>query len=637
MSHDKQNIMEESQSYGEGIGGTGLNADVFSKRLPDDCVEYIILVIDEKIKTEFELRERLKKIQNAAKELEKKHLKDYIWQREAFSLSLERSQPNTRSVKDEPGSSQLPLSWTLRGTTNFGDSIADEWLIVYLLRELSTQFPLAWIRTSDTDGEFLLIEAANALPKWLNPEIAENRVWLHSGQLKLIPVPDTSANTQSSNLTLSQAVSALCSAPTSLLHDPAIEKEAFFRLRNYPTAIAANLHHALLRLPRRLAYILHNLPSSVAPAIEAFYLRDPIALKPLATKDTGTLSFPPEDFVTVSVRFNRTGYAQLKSQEFKPPPSWTGVTPRLGEEGTVMGMKLACGMEMLVQDKADVDRRVVREVRLLLEDVEGGEEGLPSDGEIEGWGARQDDEKWLDIDFGDLERELSGEKGEGKKGEFGDKEAQDNLRRLVGRFEEFMKDEKAGMDGVDLSDGESTGSSDVDSEEEDKDGSYDEQEFEKAMREMMGMPPEEKEKNGVVDEARKLALEMEDEEEMERDEDEEAKKIMEMMEKELKGHGALDLGELKKRAESGEQKSLMKGKGLERVQELDEHELSSDDEIEENDVDIDLLRNVLESFKGQAGMSGPASSMMAAMGIQMPRDEGDVKPTSKGKGKGRQV
>jgi hypothetical protein len=28
----------------------------------------------------------------------------------------------------------------------------------------------------DTDGEFLLIEAANALPRWLNPEIADNRV-----------------------------------------------------------------------------------------------------------------------------------------------------------------------------------------------------------------------------------------------------------------------------------------------------------------------------------------------------------------------------------------------------------------------------------------------------------------------------
>lgn len=64
----------------------------------------------------------------------------------------------------------------LRGRTNFGDSIVDEWTIVYILRKLSFDFHDVWIRVYDNDGEFLLIEAANALPKWLNPEVAENRV-----------------------------------------------------------------------------------------------------------------------------------------------------------------------------------------------------------------------------------------------------------------------------------------------------------------------------------------------------------------------------------------------------------------------------------------------------------------------------
>ena len=64
----------------------------------------------------------------------------------------------------------------LRGRTNFGDSIVDEWTIVYILRKLSFDYPDIWIRLYDNDGEFLLIEAANALPKWLNPEVAENRV-----------------------------------------------------------------------------------------------------------------------------------------------------------------------------------------------------------------------------------------------------------------------------------------------------------------------------------------------------------------------------------------------------------------------------------------------------------------------------
>lgn len=64
----------------------------------------------------------------------------------------------------------------LHGRTNYGDSVEDEWLVVYLLRELSKQFLELWVKVVDTDGEFLLIEAANALPRWLNPEIADNRV-----------------------------------------------------------------------------------------------------------------------------------------------------------------------------------------------------------------------------------------------------------------------------------------------------------------------------------------------------------------------------------------------------------------------------------------------------------------------------
>ena len=38
--------------------------------------------------------------------------------------------------------------------------------------------PLLLIRMEDSDGEFLLIEAAHFLPKWLKPETSENRVSL---------------------------------------------------------------------------------------------------------------------------------------------------------------------------------------------------------------------------------------------------------------------------------------------------------------------------------------------------------------------------------------------------------------------------------------------------------------------------
>lgn len=43
-------------------------------------------------------------------------------------------------------------------------------------------------RIRDTDGEFLLIEAANVLPSWVTPENSTNRLWLKDGQLHLIPL-----------------------------------------------------------------------------------------------------------------------------------------------------------------------------------------------------------------------------------------------------------------------------------------------------------------------------------------------------------------------------------------------------------------------------------------------------------------
>ena len=47
---------------------------------------------------------------------------------------------------------------------------------MYLLRELTRKFEDVWVKISDSDGEFLLIEAAGALPSWLEAEVADNRV-----------------------------------------------------------------------------------------------------------------------------------------------------------------------------------------------------------------------------------------------------------------------------------------------------------------------------------------------------------------------------------------------------------------------------------------------------------------------------
>ena len=68
--------------FGEGFDG-------FPKRLPDDCVEYAIYILDPVLQ-DSQIRERLRKVHSAANVLTKHLLKGFIWQREPFGLELVR-------------------------------------------------------------------------------------------------------------------------------------------------------------------------------------------------------------------------------------------------------------------------------------------------------------------------------------------------------------------------------------------------------------------------------------------------------------------------------------------------------------------------------------------------------------------
>lgn len=675
---DDQNRVEEVHTDDEGGsdfaglgGGEGLSN--FTKRLPDDCIEYTIFIIDSKLKSDFARREKLKAIQTAVNSLLKTpDLKDYIWQREKFRLDLidARLDGNTHGTgTSHEEMLQIPgHEYYLHGRTNFGDSIADEWLIVWLLLELSQRHPSAWIQVRDPDGEFLLAEAANALPKWLEPELADNRVWIHRGELHIIPLQRNAGSGASGpttpglsgNVDLAQALQFLQQTPHSTLHSPMIEEEAFHRLRDHPAAISKSQHSALLSVPRRLAYLLHRNPAYVAPAVEAFYLRDPIAVKPLATKDTATLRFAPEDFVTMSIRFPKVGYAQLVSQDFPPPPAWVGITPHIHEKSVLLGMKLSCGFEMMLRDPQNKDKREVREMNMLLEDLEEDADTLPSDSAIVSWPQTDDDDKWLDIDFKDFDAELKGRSGGPSTNDipsgqgFGDESTQKDLQDMVSRFEKFLnEDEETGAETFSSGSSSASNSDDDEDEEEDKATSFTDAEFEQAMREMMGMPDEAKNSSGLSSEARKLALEMEDEEEMGRDDEKEAEQIWKMMQeihaarknakepgntkgksqgKAFTPHAAPDTNAAGKNVRFEDklrndiEDKTAKAKGKQKAQPVTIDDESSDDEDllagEEGDPHYEMLKNMLESFQGQGGMAGPAGNLMGLMGMgnKLPRE-----------------
>lgn len=424
-------------------------------------------------------------------------------------------------------------------------------------------------------------------------------------------------------MTLSEAQKVIQEDPNRFIKSRIIQEEAFYRLRNYPKQISENLHSAIVTIPRKVAYLLYQKPAYISPAIEAFYVRDPIALRPLRAKDASGLAFKPDDLVTVSVRFTRVGYAQLKSQDFPAPTTWLGKLPAEEDAAAYTraeaGMKLACGFEMLLNDPHHQDKAAVREMKLLLEDVETGDEELPSDAEIDTWEKKEDDEKWMDINFEDLDRELKGKggkatgKGEGT-GDFGDAGAQENLQRIVARFEEFLNDNSAGYEGADfIDDFESDSDVDDDEEElssdgEDKDGSFDEAEFAKMMKEMMGMPSA-GQGPSLETPLRNRIKELENEEDEEDDTDQ-IQELSRQMEAELRGTGVLDLNRKQQKLSSEENES--KGKGPETNDEADD---------EDDNVNINLAKNLLEALQGQGGTAGPAGNLLSMMNLRMPKDD----------------
>ncbi|KAL3482398.1 SGT1 protein-domain-containing protein [Aspergillus californicus] len=582
--------------------------------LPDDCIEYSLhyipsasnpapAVVDEAAET----RIRLMEVQKSAAELTKELLKDYIWQREGFRLEITKDGGTT----------------SLSGRTNFGDSVEDEWVVVYLLRELTKKHKDVWATVTDNDGQFLLAEGAGALPSWLEPEIADNRVWIHHGDLIIIK-PKHEKSRVSEKISLSDARRILQDDPKRQMHSTMIQEEAFYRLRNYPKQISENLHSALITMPRKVAFLLHQKPAYISAAVEAFYLRDPIALRPLRGKDADDLVFRPDEFVTVSTRFTRPGYAQIKSQDFPAPKSWVSKLPstedRKAYDRAEAGMKVTCGFEMLLADPQNQDKASVREIKLLLEDLDTGDETLPTDEEIQTWEKREDDEKWLDISFEDLETELKRkEKEKGPSpGGFGDSNAQENLQRIVAQFEKFLNDESAGFEGADFIDDYETDSDngdddedELDSDGEDKEASFDEEEFSRMMKEMMGMPSMPSMPGlGGSSKPPKPPNQVEELDSGDEDDTEQIQQLSREMEAELKGTGVLDLNR---------PSEVSQGKRV-APQKADE-EMVSGLTADGEDININLVQNLLESLQEQSGTAGPARNMLSMMNLPVPKDD----------------
>ncbi|KAG1659524.1 Protein ecdysoneless [Nymphon striatum] len=300
---------------------------------PCDCVQYLLFPLKS---NEYNSQTELSSIIEKYTTFLSKQLVEYIWQCEPFSLN----------IGSDTGDA-LPCH--LKGLTKFGDNVEDEWFIVYLLLELTRAFPDLVVKVWDSDGDFLLIEAAEVLPKWLDPDTSENRIYLYRGAVHIIPVtePEKKNPETVEPPSLSDAISKIRNNPLVTKARDQIQNFIKKRISIYPHSITTSHHRTHCKVPAAIAVLLKEQPSLLSAAINAFYYRDPIDSKACRAMKY----FPPEACAMTEVTFTRCLYAQLMQQKYKPDcrTGWKIPPPNHPDfKSHDLGMKLACGFEILV-------------------------------------------------------------------------------------------------------------------------------------------------------------------------------------------------------------------------------------------------------------------------------------------------
>ncbi|CAK9231285.1 unnamed protein product [Sphagnum troendelagicum] len=286
-------------------------------------------------------------------------IKDYIWQHQPFNLDVV-STPTSSSSSLSSSSSSLPH---LHGMIKYGDNIDDEWFLVFLLHELSRNLPNISITVRDGDGQFLLIEAAYSLPRWLKPETSSNRVFIRQGCLHFLPPSSIPVNSSSS---LQKALEVLARGDAVTKASDRVQQAITHRIGEYPERARSGIHRARCIVPLQVAQILKHEPQLISIAVEAFYRRDIDSVKAVARMKK-FLSFKGGgdgnrgddddcgiiDMVEVMVSFSRAMYAQLVQQVFQAPRRYP--MPPLSSpqfKAAELGMKLTCGFEMMYWERA---------------------------------------------------------------------------------------------------------------------------------------------------------------------------------------------------------------------------------------------------------------------------------------------
>lgn len=581
----------------------------------------------------------------------------YIWQHQPFSLSI----------------TPAPVPH-LSGHLRFGDNLEDEWFVVHILFEISKKFPNLSIRVWDSDGEFLLIESAFHLPKWLNPETSTNRVFIRRGRLRILP-QSTFRETPS----LEEALRFLVSRDgddTSTSAPESVQLQLSKKIGEYPERAYKNVQRVRVIVPVSVAWVLKHEPCLISSSIEGFYDRDIDSMKYAARMERFLPRGKQEEMVEVVVRMSRAMYAQLVQQKFQAPscypmPERSNIAKYMEAE---LGMKIACGLEMMYQMRKkqgdegkgstwEAFRESLessgyfegllpgsKEYKRLMEKAEGyyrnsslhsrASEALsapvkrideilalphsaddfknlelpPSDddswlygGEDELNAALQERQNEMDIFNSKQKKKQKSKEQESASGNDFDESGLGEIAKSMQSFIEKMSSYKG---------------AEVPEDRKLKDVDFDADQFMKDMETVMGHRGfNEKDSDLDLEEGSSSDLDFDDyeddsehAEDIDEDGDDEfMPSYSDALNKELKAT-TLDKTFVHAREESSNKK--------------DEGTSNVDDEMEELtpvDVDFNLVKNFLESYSSQEGLSGPASNLLGLMGVRLPDDVGKGK------------
>lgn len=156
------------------------------------------------------------------------------------------------------------------------------------------------------------------------------------------------------DMSIGEALSTLISNSDLFIVSSSIWNEIEERICDYPDKIKTMLHTTTVYTPVGVAALLKEDPKLISAAVHAFCNRDPIDMKICRAMKY----FPPENRVNTSVTFTKCLYAMTIHNNFTADrrTGWNLPTPNSPQfKSHSLGVKLACGFEILVsQAKPDL-------------------------------------------------------------------------------------------------------------------------------------------------------------------------------------------------------------------------------------------------------------------------------------------